>query len=240
MANTLFLRLEGPLQSWGERARWDVRDTAPEPTKSGVVGLLACALGLSVDEDLRALSQNIRMGVRCDRPGSMLVDYHTIVGGIMSEGKIKRNATTGEPETIVSRRAYLCDASFLVALRAAPEMIDRLAKAIQFPVWPVYLGRKSCPPACPPFEGVGDYPALEAALTDWPWYQWIAESQTTQARAVLESQKLTGARRRDEIVSRSCRTYDPRYTYDIFINVKVQPIDLPGLVQGGGPCTSPV
>jgi CRISPR system Cascade subunit CasD len=51
MANTLFLRLEGPLQSWGERARWDVRDTAPEPTKSGVIGLLACALGLSADED---------------------------------------------------------------------------------------------------------------------------------------------------------------------------------------------
>ncbi|MGC8879968.1 MAG: CRISPR-associated protein Cas5, partial [Anaerolineae bacterium] len=32
MANTLFLRLEGPLQAWGERARWRVRDTAPEPT----------------------------------------------------------------------------------------------------------------------------------------------------------------------------------------------------------------
>ena len=45
MANTLFLRLEGPLQSWGERGHWAVRDTAPEPTKSGVVGLLGCALG---------------------------------------------------------------------------------------------------------------------------------------------------------------------------------------------------
>ena len=41
----LFLRLEGPLQSWGIRSRWDVRETQPEPTKSGVIGLLGCALG---------------------------------------------------------------------------------------------------------------------------------------------------------------------------------------------------
>ncbi len=233
MANTLFLRLEGPLQSWGERARWDVRDTAPEPTKSGVVGLLACALGLNADEDLFALSQSIRVGVRCDQPGSMLVDYHTIVGGIMSEGKIKRNATTGEPETVVSRRAYLCDASFLVAVQAAaPEMIVRLMQAIQLPVWPIYLGRKSCPPTCPPFEGVGDYPTLEAALADWPWYQWNAEPRTTQARAVLESQTPTGARRRDEILSRSRRTFGPRYTYNIPVVVQVKP-------KEDSPCTSP-
>ncbi|MBN1977397.1 MAG: type I-E CRISPR-associated protein Cas5/CasD [Anaerolineae bacterium] len=233
MANTLFLRLEGPLQSWGERARWDVRDTAPEPTKSGIVGLLACALGLSADEDLRTLSQSIRVGVRCDRPGALLTDYHTIIGGVMGgDGKIK-------PGTVISRRAYLCDASFLVAIQATPETIGRLAQAIQAPTWAIYLGRKSCPPACPPFEGVGDYPTLEAALADWPWYQWNVESGTTQVRAVLESQKSTGARRRDEIISRSRRTYNPRYTYDVPVTVQIRPKDLPGLNSGGAPCTSP-
>ena len=39
----LLLRLEAPLQSWGTRSRWDVRDTATEPTKSGIIGLLGCA-----------------------------------------------------------------------------------------------------------------------------------------------------------------------------------------------------
>jgi len=43
--NTVFVRLEGPLQSWGTRARWGERDTELEPTKSGVIGLVACALG---------------------------------------------------------------------------------------------------------------------------------------------------------------------------------------------------
>ena len=64
MANTLYLRLEGPLQSWGERGRWSIRDTGPEPTKSGVIGLLGCAMGVNDDRELRHLSQALRMGVR--------------------------------------------------------------------------------------------------------------------------------------------------------------------------------
>jgi len=244
MANTLFLRLEGPLQSWGERAKWDMRDTALEPTKSGVVGLLACALGWNTDEALRSLSQQIRVGVRCDRPGSMLVDYHTIVSGIMSEGKIKRNAK-GEPETSISQRAYLCDASFLVAVQAEPELIDRLAWAIQDPFWTLYLGRKSCPPSCPPYEGTGEYLNLAMALADWPWYQWNVDPHTVQSRAVLEHPTPTGMRRRDEIYARSRRVYGARYVNEIPVTVKVHPIDLLGLENltslespGGEPCTS--
>jgi len=225
MANTLFLRLEGPLQAWGERARWDIRDTAPEPTKSGIVGLLACALGLSADDDLRILSQKVKIGVRCDQQGSPLVDYHTIVGGVMSgEGKLR-------PGTIVSRRAYLCDASFLVAVQAKPDTIERLARAVQEPVWPIYLGRKSCPPSCPPFEGVGDYPNSEMALADWPWRRFVSEPTSIRVRAVVEAVPDTGVRRRDEILSRSRRIYGPRYTRDTLITAAV----LPEVT----PCTSP-
>ncbi len=217
MANTLFLRLEGPLQSWGERARWDVRDTASEPTKSGVVGLLACAMGLNSDDDLRTLSQEIHVAVRCDRPGLLLTDYHTIVGGVMgAEGKLR-------PGTIVSRRAYLCDASFLVAVQSTAEAVAELTEAIQSPIWPIYLGRKSCPPACPPFEGAAQYPSLESALADWPWYQWGVEPQTVQVRAVVEAPAATNVRRRDEILSRSRRTFGPRYSRDLLVTVKVVP-----------------
>lgn len=38
MAKMLMLRLEGVLQSWGEHSRFDSRDSASMPTKSGVVG----------------------------------------------------------------------------------------------------------------------------------------------------------------------------------------------------------
>ena len=48
----LLLRLAGPMQSWGIQSRFSVRDTGLEPSRSGVVGLLCCALGRTRDEPL--------------------------------------------------------------------------------------------------------------------------------------------------------------------------------------------
>lgn len=224
MANTLFLRLEGPLQAWGERARWTVRDTAPEPTKSGVVGLLACALGLSADGDLRELSRQVRLGVRCDQPGTPLVDYHTVVGGVLSaEGKIKRNSATKEPETVVSWRHYLSDASFLVAVQGSPALIERLAEAVQAPHWPIYLGRRACPPARPLFEGTGDYATLEAALAGWPYRPRPSGEPAASVRAVVECAPDEGVRRRDEVESRAQRTFGPRYSRELALSLAAQP-----------------
>ncbi len=227
MPNTLFLRLEGPLQSWGERARWSVRDTATEPTKSGLVGLLACALGLNSDDDLRQLSQALRLGVRCDRPGTRLVDYHTVGGGypgptmLTAQGKLKLSSK--RPHTEQTWRAYLCDASFLAVVQAAPDLVASLAQAVQAPHWPIYLGRKSCPPSRPLYEGVVDYDSIETALKDWPWRVFQPEQTTAQVRAVIEGLPGNGVRRRDEILSRSRRTFGPRYTRDVTVNIKIQP-----------------
>ena len=49
--SVLFLRLEGVLQSWGDDSRWSVRRTRGEPSKSGVIGLLAAASGWGLDAD---------------------------------------------------------------------------------------------------------------------------------------------------------------------------------------------
>ena len=48
---TLLLRLAAPMQSWGIDSKFDTRKTNREPTKSGVIGLLAAALGLRRDAD---------------------------------------------------------------------------------------------------------------------------------------------------------------------------------------------
>lgn len=237
MANTLFLRLEGPLQSWGERGRWSIRDTAPEPTKSGVVGLLACALGWQDDEHIRGLSQQLRIGVRCDRAGAgaPLVDYHTVGGGyptpmlLTAEGKPKWTPSK-RPHTEQTWRSYLCDASFLVALQVQPpevELIATLAGAVQAPVWPVYLGRKSCVPTLPVYAGVGEFSSLEAALMSVPLYVNSAASYATTARlrAVIEcrSQDPGSVRRRDHIVSRRYRLYGLRYSRDVSLEIAVVP-----------------
>ena len=58
MGQALTMVLAGPLQSYGLRARWTVRDTATEPTKSAVVGLLARCLGRESDSEVSALSSS--------------------------------------------------------------------------------------------------------------------------------------------------------------------------------------
>ena len=54
--NVLLLRLCGPMQSWGVQSRFSVRDTGLEPSKSGVVGLLAAALGRPRDAEIADLA----------------------------------------------------------------------------------------------------------------------------------------------------------------------------------------
>ena len=45
--STLLLRLAGPMQSWGTDSKFDERRTGREPSKSGVIGLVAAALGIA-------------------------------------------------------------------------------------------------------------------------------------------------------------------------------------------------
>lgn len=165
----LVLRLEGLMQSWGERSRWDSRDTEAFPSKSGIIGLIACAMGLRRgDTAIRELEQKMTIGVRADRPGVFMTDYHTITGEfVTAEGK--HRGRKGENSTIISYRQYLFDASFLVVI-AAPEIIlESIASALKKPKWQIYLGRKSCVPSRPVFEDLTQaYSSIDEALRTIP------------------------------------------------------------------------
>jgi CRISPR system Cascade subunit CasD len=162
---TLLLRLAGPMQSWGTRSRFDDRDTERFPSKSGVIGLLCAALGRPRSapvDDLAAL----RMGVRADRPGVLSTDFHTAMRVAKASG--------ASPATVVSRRHYLADAAFLVGLEGDPSALGALADALQHPVWPLCLGRKSFPPGAPLLVPDGLRPVeLESALKEYPWLESV-------------------------------------------------------------------
>lgn len=150
--NTLFVRLEGPLQSWGDPSKFVIRRTMDAPTKSGVLGLICCAMGLSRQAARERLSElrALEMGVRIDRPGVRWWDYHTVGAGTgltTAAGNIK----TGAQGTLITRREYLADANFLVVLQGDAELIRSVADALAAPKWPIYLGRRSCPPSAPVF-----------------------------------------------------------------------------------------
>lgn len=172
----LLLRLEGPLQSWGTRSRWDVRDSAPEPTKSGIIGLLGCAMGIpSRDRRLQdELDASLMLGVRVESPGLPLVDFHTITGMLpRADGGFK--GSPDDPATIISPRTYLQDAAFLAVLGGPEDLIRRCHDAVLDPQWPVYLGRKCCVPTRPIVDELTDrYLGIEDALRRHPWScQWL-------------------------------------------------------------------
>lgn len=145
---TLLIKLEGPMQSWGYRSRFDYRDTALEPTRSGVIGLICAAMGIARGEDLSRFDA-IRMGVRVDREGRPERDYHTALDVIKADGS--------GTDTVVSRRDYLADASFTVGLECQDrKLLDEIVRALRNPKWPLFLGRKSFPMAAPIDRGSGE------------------------------------------------------------------------------------
>ncbi|GAA1590117.1 hypothetical protein GCM10009678_85590 [Actinomadura kijaniata] len=165
----LLIHLSGPLQSWGERSRFNQRDTSRAPTRSGLIGLLAAALGYRRDHELTDLA-TLRFTVRIDRPGTLLRDFHTVGGGmprdltvITAEGK--RRAP--DKATLTSDRYYLQDAAFTVAVTGSdPAVLKACAHALRHPHWPPYLGRRSCPPNAPLLLATAD--DIASALIDLP------------------------------------------------------------------------
>ncbi len=130
------------MQSWGYRSRFDYRDTALEPTRSGVIGLICAAMGIARGEDISRFDA-IRMGVRVDREGRPERDYHTALDVIKADGS--------GTDTVVSHRDYLADASFTVGLESDDkDLLDKITQALRDPMWTLFLGRMAFPLAVPP------------------------------------------------------------------------------------------
>lgn len=161
----LLLKLAGPLQSWGAESRFTERKTRHEPTKSGVVGLLAAALGrrrtVSVD-DLAAL----RFGVRVDQPGYYECDFQTE----HTRKWDKNNLCWAFHDSLpLSHRYYLADAVFIAAFEGDNSLLRECADSLEHPAFPLFLGRRACPPATKVLLGLEGEMSLLQALKKAPW-----------------------------------------------------------------------
>lgn len=178
--NTLLLRLAAPLQSWGIDAKFDRRGTRPVPSKSGVIGLVAAALGRQRNEGIDDL-QALYFGVRVDRVGVLLRDYHTAKS-------IK--------SSYVTNRYYLSDAVFLAGLEGAVTLLEEIDVALQHPAFPLFLGRRSCPPEGKVSLGIRRNKDLAEALREEEWLvsAWIRSKEPRHVRLpiVIEAGKEMG------------------------------------------------
>jgi CRISPR system Cascade subunit CasD len=202
---TLLLRLVGPMQSWGTTSRFDQRDTGKEPSKSGVIGLLAAALGIDRENwtDMEPLTR-LSMGVRHDRPGMPKRDYQT-AGCAATDTIIKADGTQAKGGGVVSQRFYLADAAFLVGLECEDKsFLERILAALRDPVWTLALGRKSYVPSESIWieDGIQDAP-LREVLARWPWIanrrKW--EELPENLLVSIESEDGTGVLKMDQPLS---------------------------------------
>lgn len=154
---TLLLKMSGPLQSWGIQSRFRRRDAGHEPSKSGVIGMVAAALGRSLNEPVDDLV-SLKFAVRTDAQGTLIRDYQTA----------KNWAKNPNGAASLSTRMYLSDAVFVVALEGEREQLETIESALKKPVYPLYLGRRACPAGYDLVLGIREEPA-EEALRSLEW-----------------------------------------------------------------------
>lgn len=176
---TVLINLSGPMQAWGTSSRWEERSTGPRPTLSGVLGMVANALGMDAGDDLGDLTQ-LRFAVRADRPGHLEEDQQTAGGGsfpidpltaltvrpedfrygvprkpVMGpDSTLSAPWTEAERTTVVITKHYNVDAAFLAGLTGPEEVVEQVHAALQRPARTLFLGRRSCPLTAPPAHGL--------------------------------------------------------------------------------------
>lgn len=191
--SVLLLRLAAPLQAWGSSSKFDIRTTEREPTKSGVIGMIASALGIqrnaeNADDELKKLNE-MRFGVRVEKEGKLIKDFHMV-------RKIENRKMTA---SYITDRYYLSDAVFLVAIESDDtELLNKIESALQRPVYPLFLGRRSCPPTLPVVYGMRDNELTEVLRNEPPLIQ---DSKNKSARRIVYDTLSDGTVVRDCPVS---------------------------------------
>lgn len=214
--SALLVELAGPQQAWGSRSRFATRATELAPTKSGVVGLLAAALGMPRSAPLDRFD-DLTFAVRVDQPGRVERDFQTT------------RSLDGTQSFPLSTRYYLADAVFLAAIGADDEAeLEAYRGALQHPHYPLFLGRRAFPPAGPLEAWIVDH-GVRDALQEAAWRARPHHRRTVRGEQVslqviadAEPNDPLGESRRD-----IPRSFDPRRREHDWRDVAVYTVSLP-------------
>ena len=174
MREFLVFRLWAPMASWGDIAVGERRGSWSRPSRSGVLGLVAAALGIERSNAVAhtELEEGLGFAVRVDDPGQPLRDFHTaefpvraalkdVPSGVTRQDHVHamENFNRTAPKSargnpILSERQYYVEMDALIALwsrdgKALSRTLAEIGHALAEPVFTLYAGRKSCPPGLP-------------------------------------------------------------------------------------------
>jgi len=179
MSKYLLLWIEAPLQSWGADSSFYVRGTMPFPTKSGILGMMLCAMGKSGEQrellnrfsDKSILTHSYGNPSINNDQAINLIDFHLVGSSFDSKdlwqknhipAKIDGKGAVGSGVKLTYRH-YLQDKKFSVIIELPEGLEDSVEESFITPTWPIFFGRKNCTPTDFVFRGVFD--SKELALT---------------------------------------------------------------------------
>lgn len=158
---TITINLCGPLQSYGYKDYNNTRKTKLEPTKSAIAGIIACCGGVKRnDPEIKNIENSIEIKInkykvpkkigekiRKEEHQKILIDFQIARG--TEENPIWQANGKIMNKNLVIKREYLMDTYFEVFISGEDSLIEQYEKWLKDPVWPPYLGRKSCIPSIP-------------------------------------------------------------------------------------------
>lgn len=170
---TLILALEGPMQAWGSGSKFEIRDTERIPTKSGIIGMIAAAMGRKREDPLDDLNE-LNMTVRVDQAGKKFKDLQIM-------------QVRGVKDPYKGTKYYLADAKFLVCLSHSDrEFLEKISDALNHPVYPIFLGRRNCLPTGNLNRGIVEMDGVAAAY-QFPWLVKTDENPSRTSRSQTKS-----------------------------------------------------
>lgn len=226
----MVLHLDGVFQSWGNGGTEKLKETSQFPTKSGVIGLLSCALGYTREdkEKIANLSKSLKMATRMDRNGHKTIDFQNVSGGHYAVvSQLKGGVSLASSNKLIDKE-YLADSAFTVVLEGDVELLEKCEEAIRNPKWTYTLGRYNCVPSLPIYGKKGEkvvyteFESLLDAISSVPLC--VRADKNRNSKYLVEIEDINGSIRvsdtysEDTIVGAS--TYEDRFVNRFSVNLK--------------------
>ena len=157
MNEYLVFCLIAPMGSFGGFSGHENRNTGHFPLKSSITGLLGAALGIRrTDKDGLKKLLDYKVCVQSLTESSTFRDFHTVqsIPSIVrkpNSRKVALEAIGKDVKTTITKRDYRTDIAFAVSVWSNGGFwtLFDLSKALFYPKFVLYVGRKSCPLAAP-------------------------------------------------------------------------------------------
>lgn len=142
----LKLTIKAPLMSFGDASSQyqNVRDTATNPTKSMIVGMVACAMGIDrKDSRVEELSKSIIVKTTTiNKNATLWRDYQNAhIRGFDKQG----HYGSKNDKNIQRWKTYIANGSYIVFVGCEDDvLLKNIYSSLQRPYWPLFVGRKCC------------------------------------------------------------------------------------------------